>query len=681
VPPHPADRPAPAASVPPFDRGAVIAAGGAALLAFLVYALTVEPSVPTGDSGELITAASVLGVAHPPGYPLYMLLGHLATRVPGASPALDMSLLSALLDAIAVGLVFLVIHRLVALGTPASAGRRTPYAAAASGALALAFSSLFWAYSVVAEVFALENLFAALLLLIAIEWCRRPARTRLLWLFMLLFGLALCNQQTIVLFVPAFLVLAAQGWKLLPRAEGRFRISPPDLGIAVCAFAVGLLPYAYLPIAAAQGPVMNWGDPTTPGRFLTQVMRGNYGTSALGATGQAGSLWENLRLLAASLAHDFVYVGLALAAAGLWWAWKHRKAEGIALLVAFVVSGPVFLSYSRPAFPDKLQETIVARFYILPSVPLGILTGLGAWWLLGQAERVSSAWRGLVTALASVAVLAVPAVAAAAHYSATDQSGNYVAYEYGRDILRPLAPHALLVSHGDANYTSLVYAQYVDHYRPDVAVVDTELLKLPTYVAQVRHEHPGVLIPFTRYDGGAGTSLNQLVAANLGTRPVYAIGHEPEAAFGKPFAHLDFGLATQLLPEGAAPGRYTAIRADPARFAGLHFPTKQYPSSSWEGSAIAPAYASAAFAVAYALQTAEHSDPALIERMYRSVIALDPTDAGAYENLGLVLYRSGGEPGEIVSLWTAFLKLDPTAPQAGSIRSLLEKLKATQGES
>ena len=61
------------------DRAAYAAAGAVGLVAFVVYALTVEHSVPSGDSGELIAAASVLGVAHPPGYPLYMLLGHLAT--------------------------------------------------------------------------------------------------------------------------------------------------------------------------------------------------------------------------------------------------------------------------------------------------------------------------------------------------------------------------------------------------------------------------------------------------------------------------------------------------------------------------------------------------------------------------------------------------------------------------
>src|SRR5262249_43548805 len=96
-------RPTSTRVIPGFDRVALIAAGVAALVAFVVYALTVEPSLPTGDSGELITSAYVHGVAHPPGYPLYMLLGYPVSHLPGGSPALWMNLLSALLDALAVG--------------------------------------------------------------------------------------------------------------------------------------------------------------------------------------------------------------------------------------------------------------------------------------------------------------------------------------------------------------------------------------------------------------------------------------------------------------------------------------------------------------------------------------------------------------------------------------------------
>src|SRR4051812_25969512 len=79
APPRPAAAAAPAAAPPPHDWLPLAGAGAVSLVAFVVYCLTVQHSVPTGDSGELIAAAYTAGIAHPPGYPLYMLLGYVVS--------------------------------------------------------------------------------------------------------------------------------------------------------------------------------------------------------------------------------------------------------------------------------------------------------------------------------------------------------------------------------------------------------------------------------------------------------------------------------------------------------------------------------------------------------------------------------------------------------------------------
>jgi hypothetical protein len=610
-----------------------------------------------------------------------MLLGHLATLVPGGSPALRMNLLSALLDAVTVGVVFVIIFRLVAeRGSRAGTPKMRPLAlvAAATGALLLAFSTLFWAYSVVAEVFSLNNLFAAALLWLAIEWSWRPDRNRLLWLFMLVLGLALCNQQTIVLLVPAFAVLAWQGWKRLPRARGPLRIAPRVLGIAVAAFAAGLLPYVYLPIAASADPALNWGDPTNLHRFWADVSRKDYGSTSLVAGGKSGSIGENLQLLFTDLAKGFVFVGLLLVVGGLWWAWRHGRAEGAALLTAFVVAGPMFLVYAHPSYALELSKGVYARFFILPSIPLAVLGGLGAGWLLVRAARVGRRGLlrpGLVSGVAAAALLAVPAASALAHYSADDRSGNDVAANYGDDVLTSLAPNALLIMTGDLNYGSVTYAQVVAHRRSDVIALDSELLKSSSYVAQVRRRHPGLLIPFQSYDGGKTVSLNKLVAANLPARPVYYVGGKPEKRFGAPYLQLREGLVWRLVPKGSAPDPYAAIRDDPRPYERLHYPTHSYPASSWE-SAIVSAYGQAAFDVGFALDDGSATTLAAAERLYRRAIRLDPQQTSAYKDLGLLLYHHGGDPTEIVTLWKKYLGLVPKDPQAPAIRGALAKLEA-----
>jgi len=130
----------------------------AALAALVVYSITLHPSIPGGDSGELIAVASCAGVAHPPGYPLYTLLGFAWMHVvPFGAIAWRMNLLSAVTAAGAVGIVAWTVRRFTHSA-----------AAALAGALALAFSTPFWKNAVVAEVFALNALLAAMVLAAAV---------------------------------------------------------------------------------------------------------------------------------------------------------------------------------------------------------------------------------------------------------------------------------------------------------------------------------------------------------------------------------------------------------------------------------------------------------------------------------------------------------------------------------
>jgi len=655
------------------------------LVAFVAYLVTLQRSVPTGDSGELITVAHVWGVAHPPGYPLFTILGHVFGWLPFGSVAFRANMLSALLDAAAVSVVFVIIHRLIAAGGDRErvATPWAPLAAAATGALLLAFSSTFWEYSVVAEVFPLNNLFAAVLLLVGLEWARRPQRVRLLWLFTFLFGLSLTNQQTIVTFLPAFLVLAYAGWTRLRRATGArgwsLVIPVRDLAIAVGLFAAGLLPYLYLPLAASRNPVMDWGAPTTFARFRSVVTRSDYGTSQLVAGGEKGSIAENLRLLGENLTLGFVIVGIALAAAGLWWALANRarRLEGIAVALAFFFAGPVFVSFANTSFPDELTKGIIARFYILPRIPLAILAGLGAWqcllWVSGLVQPARRA--ALATAVAAVALVLVPAASAIAHYDTSNQRDNHVARNYGRDILDSLKPNALLLMRSDENFTAVNYAQYVDGRRPDVVALDTELLKLPAYVVQKRREHPELEIPFASYDGGVHTKLADLVRANLAKRPVYTVGAMEEKRLADGLRVIP-GVSRELLPAGSKAERIELVRKRARGFLGLHYPRTSYPSSSWENT-IAGDYAGGAFELGLALQNnGDKADTALMERLYRTSIDLGGAGVpAAYKNLGVLLNETGGNRAELVRVWTRYLELVPDDPQADAIRAAVERLR------
>ena len=123
-----------------FVRRDYLAAGVAALLALALYIKTLAPSITGDDSGEFVTAAYTLGITHPPGYPLYCMLGKLFTGlVPFGSIASRVAFMSSFFGAATCFVVALIVIKLTASRL-----------AAVASALALAVSLEFWKWNVVA---------------------------------------------------------------------------------------------------------------------------------------------------------------------------------------------------------------------------------------------------------------------------------------------------------------------------------------------------------------------------------------------------------------------------------------------------------------------------------------------------------------------------------------------------
>src|SRR5213080_3567011 len=138
-------------------------------IAGVLYFLTAARDIVVGDSPELIMAAVTLGVAHAPGYPLFTMLGHLFSVLPFGSIPFRVNLLSVACDALAVGVIYLAALRLT-----------KSKLAAATAALLLAVNPNFWEWSLAAEVFPLNNLLAATLILLLIAWHEQPECSALL---------------------------------------------------------------------------------------------------------------------------------------------------------------------------------------------------------------------------------------------------------------------------------------------------------------------------------------------------------------------------------------------------------------------------------------------------------------------------------------------------------------------
>ena len=234
------------------------------VLFFLLYAATVAPSIVElyDDSLEFQLVGPTLGIAHPTGYPLYILLGGLWSRLlfPIGNWAWRMNLLSAVAAAITVGLLFLCTQRLAGLFCQVKSPNPLCLGAGVAAVLAFGFGPVWWSQATIAEVYALHNLFVAAILLTALKLsipkvpngAKHPQyehpitqSPHSITLLCLLFGLGLTHHRTLVLVAPgvALMLWGQRNWLWQPKYWATWLL----------ALLLPLLLYLWLPLRASMG--------------------------------------------------------------------------------------------------------------------------------------------------------------------------------------------------------------------------------------------------------------------------------------------------------------------------------------------------------------------------------------------------------------------------------------------
>ncbi|MEI8031818.1 MAG: DUF2723 domain-containing protein [Chlorobiaceae bacterium] len=169
------------------------------LVAETLYLATMAPTLSFWDCGESIAAAYTLGIPHPPGAPLFLLVGRLFSLVPLFSdPAARINLISTLASSATVMLTYLITVRLIVFyrrSDPESwsaAEKISAYGAAAIGALALAFSDAFWFNAVEAGVWSSSSVFTAIVIWLSLRWYdEAPESGHERWLMLVIYVIGL----------------------------------------------------------------------------------------------------------------------------------------------------------------------------------------------------------------------------------------------------------------------------------------------------------------------------------------------------------------------------------------------------------------------------------------------------------------------------------------------------------
>ena len=401
-----------------FQRTDWLSFSATALLALLVYLLTLAPDVGLDNSGVWSTAAAYGGVSSPPGYPLWTLWALVFTKLlPFSNIAWRVAVSSAVAGALACGVIALMVSRggTAILEQMPDHQRLKPqegkwlravcgYAAG----MVFGLNGAFWPQAAIVAVWPLSIFLLCLVLCLLQRWSFQPTLKRYLYAAALVYGMLLTNSQIEFAFAPAipflvmignpkigrdmFLVagvlfLAGLGGILtghcpwLRGSGGQFFIfivlgtltSLTGIGlviktrqafsewraILICGglFLLGMAVYFYPPIASMTNPPVNWAYPRTVEGFFHLITRGQY--ERMNPTFNAARFFDQIRIYFVVAGKEFGWPYLLLSL--IPFCFLHRTAASerrwiLGLLPAYVCLAFLMLAVLNPSVDRQSQE-------------------------------------------------------------------------------------------------------------------------------------------------------------------------------------------------------------------------------------------------------------------------------------------------------------------------------------
>ena len=556
---------------------------------FSFYLYTIAPTVSFWDCGEYIACGYILGVPHPPGSPLHVLLRRVFSLIPFAKGiALRMNILSSLVGALTTAFVYLFIIKLALRWRPPKnrQDKAIIHIGGAIGGIICAFSYTVWWNSVESEAYGLATFMLILCVALAFLWGEDKEHTKsdkYLVLIPYLLILSIGIHLTPFLAIPGILIFVLLTiWDEIKRSKAAVIISiiavfVLSIIIALAAEKVGFgsapmlfaasfttitfvmlinwrgrrdvrrialllflvlfafTTYGYLIIRARANPAINEVAPTTFKRLGDVLARKQYGpemlttlfprkTSIKTGYGPIRGLFEQVRFwtryliwqytpfpretawervsLNAGIRFVSLLISLLFVFTALFGMLRHfirdRRTFWLFFGVLFTVS-ILFIGYMNfkfsPSDPNPMHQPREVRerhYFFGPSfVFFAFFIGLGALELLLR-------FRKRIKLVAPILIILAFTPLVSNFHSQANRRGNYIANDFGYNMLVSCDDGAVLFTNGDNDTFPLWYSQNVEKTKPTVTVANLSLLQTPWYIKQMKDR--GVPISFTDYE-------------------------------------------------------------------------------------------------------------------------------------------------------------------------------------
>ncbi len=441
---------------------------GVTVIAGILYIKTACPTVEFIDSGELAVNCLLLGIPHPTGYPLYVLLGRFAVLLLPGEVIFRCHLLSLICTSLSAGLLFVIIKSLI----PFSGYK---FSVSASISLFMAFSPVWWSQGTANEVYCFTLLADLIVILLFVKYIfeRKPG---FLLAGFYIWGLSFGSHMSTIFLMPAIIYLLF----ITDGIKGIFKLR---YLWAVFFLIIALSVYIYLPVRASFKPFLNWGNPVSLEGFINHISAWQYRVWMFKSP---ALMLEGISYFFTLLHQQFGVSGLSLTVVGIIIMLKKRFKVSMFLIIIIVAD----IIYS-----SNYEIVDIDAYYLLGFAGMAIFAGAGLAYIIGilTGAKLITNYKKAIKAFIVFVLIALPAFNLFDNYYRQDKSRKVFAAEGVKNMLASMDKNGIALVENWDLYSPWLYFRYALNIRPDVVMIDKELLRRSWYLDFLMRRHPDVV--------------------------------------------------------------------------------------------------------------------------------------------------------------------------------------------
>jgi len=417
---------------------------------FFIYLFTLAPTVSFRDTGDLISSSYILGISHPSGFPLFMILGKLFSYIPLGTIAFRINLMSAMFALLTLVFVFLTINNLT----------KNLFISIISTIL-LGFSLTFWTYAEIGEKYSLYAFLSSVLIYFGVIF-----KKELIVIYAFLFGISLTHHLAIIIFLIPILYLI---FKVVNR-----RFLKKNYIEVLIGFLIPLLIYLYIPIRASLDLPLNWGKPNTISKFISYITARDYRYAMF--SGSISELFLRFKeQVIIGLVREWTVIGFILGIIGCIYLFFKKKLIGMFLSLVVVFNILIFINY------NILDLQNIGTYYFPTFIVFSIWIGIGILWLI-ENTNFKKTFLVILFFLGIYFILN--------NFSYTNRRDDYLNYDFGCNLIKSVDNNSILIVNGDLPLFSLWYIQYVEGYNKNIYIIPGYRIDLLNTVKKNINESP-----------------------------------------------------------------------------------------------------------------------------------------------------------------------------------------------